>query len=90
MNESVENLDGIGPQRSAALADYGVHSIGDLLGHIPFRYEDRSRFRSIVSLKENEWVLICGEVCRATGYRTPRRGFSIFEMLIGAGILQIP
>jgi len=89
MNESVENLDGIGPQRSAALADYGVHSIGDLLGHIPFRYEDRSRFRPIVSLKENEWVLVCGEVSRTGGFRTRRRGFSVFEMLVrdsGGGI----
>ncbi|MBN2321489.1 MAG: ATP-dependent DNA helicase RecG [Acidobacteria bacterium] len=85
MDESVQSLDGIGPQRSEALAACGIHNVGDLLGHIPFRYEDRSRFRPISSLKENEWVLISGEVCRAGGFRTRRRGFSIFEILVRDG-----
>ena len=82
MDDSVGNLDGIGPQRSEALAASGIHTVGELLGHLPFRYEDRSRFRPISSLKNDEWVLICGEVCRVGGYRTRRRGFSIFEMLV--------
>lgn len=85
MDESVESLDGIGPQRSGALAACGIRTVGDLLGHLPFRYEDRSRFRPISSLKDNEWVLICGEVYRAKGYRTGRRGFSIFEILVRDG-----
>lgn len=85
MDEPVGILEGIGPQRSEALAAVGVRTVGDLLAHIPFRYEDRTRFQPISSVKDNEWVLICGEVCRATGYRTPRRGFSIFEMLVRDG-----
>ncbi|MBN2241600.1 MAG: ATP-dependent DNA helicase RecG [Acidobacteria bacterium] len=82
IEDSVGSLDGIGPQRTEALAACGIRTVGDLLAHIPFRYEDRSRFRPISSLKENEWALVCGEVCRAGAYRTRRRGFSIFEMLV--------
>ena len=85
MDDSVETLEGIGKQRCEALAALGIRTVGDLLAHVPFRYEDRTRFRSISSLKDNEWALICGEVCRAGGYRTRGRGFSIFEMLVRDG-----
>ena len=56
--------------------------MGDFLGYIPFRYEDRTRFRPIPSLREGEWGLICGEVCSTGGFETRRRGFSVFEMLV--------
>jgi len=82
MDASVECLDGIGKQRCEMLSACGVRTVGDLLDHIPFRYEDRSRFRTISSLKDNEWVLVSGEVCRVGGFRTRRRGFSISEMLV--------
>jgi ATP-dependent DNA helicase RecG len=85
MDESVECIDGVGKQRSGMLAGCGIRTVGDLLAHIPFRYEDRSRFYPISSLKENDWALICGEVCRAGGFRTRRRGFSIFEILVRDG-----
>ena len=81
MDETVECLEGIGKQRAEMLAACGVRTLGDLLDHIPFRYEDRSRFRPISSLAENEWALIRGEVRRIGGYRTRRKGFSIVEML---------
>ncbi|MEJ2110526.1 MAG: DEAD/DEAH box helicase, partial [Acidobacteriota bacterium] len=77
-----ECLDGVGRQRSEMLSHCGVRTVGDLLNHIPFRYEDRSRFRTIASIKENEWVLICGEITRAGNVRTRHRGFSLFEMLV--------
>jgi ATP-dependent DNA helicase RecG len=36
-------LVGIGPKRAAALAEHGIVAIGDLLWHLPARYEDRRR-----------------------------------------------
>jgi ATP-dependent DNA helicase RecG len=65
------------------LAAHGIRAIGDLFGYIPFRYEDRTRFQSIRSLREDEWVLIRGEVLRIGGFDSRRRGLSIFEILVG-------
>jgi len=73
LDSPVDCLDGIGKQRFEMLSACGVHTVGDLLGHIPFRYEDRSRFRPIASVGENEWALLCGDVCRAGGVQTRRR-----------------
>ncbi|MDR0310230.1 MAG: ATP-dependent DNA helicase RecG [Acidobacteriota bacterium] len=78
----VQFLKSIGPKRSEMLAAHGIRTIGGLLEHLPFRYEDRSRFRSIASLRAEEWVLIRGRVSGVAGTDGPRRGFSIFEMRV--------
>jgi len=85
MDDAVQFLKGIGPRRSEMLAAHGVRTIADLLDCIPFRYEDRTQFRPIQSLREGEWVLIRGEVRSVGGFDTHRRGFSIFEMLVSDG-----
>lgn len=85
MDDAVQFLKGIGPRRSEMLAAHGIRRIGDLLDCIPFRYEDRTQFRSIQSLREGEWVLIRGEVRSVGGFDTRRRGISIFEMLVSDG-----
>jgi ATP-dependent DNA helicase RecG len=85
----VQFLKGIGPRRSEMLAANGVRTIGDLIEYAPFRYEDRTQFRSIQSLREEEWALIRGEVCSVGGFEARRRGFSIFEMLVKDGLGSI-
>ncbi len=87
----VQFLKGIGPRRSAILAAHGISKAGDLLDYIPFRYEDRTQFRPIHTLREGEWVLVRGEICSVGGFDTRRRGFSIFEMLVrdGKGSIRV-
>jgi ATP-dependent DNA helicase RecG len=85
VDDAVQFLKGIGPRRSEMLAAHGIRSIGDFVGYIPFRYEDRTQFRPIDSLRDGEWGLICGEVCSVGGFDTRRRGFSVFEMLVRDG-----
>jgi len=47
-NTPIEFLKGIGPKRAEALAeDLGIRTCGDLLFHLPFRYEDRTRFHRV-------------------------------------------
>jgi ATP-dependent DNA helicase RecG len=81
----VQFLKGIGPRRSEMLAAHGVRNVGDLLDYIPFRYEDRTQFRSIKSLQEGDLALIRVEVCSLGGFDTRRRGFSILELLVRDG-----
>ncbi len=78
----VQYLKGIGPRRSETLAEHGIRTIGDLIEYLPFRYEDRTQFHSLSSLREEDWVLVEGEVCSVGSVNTRRRGFSIFEMLV--------
>jgi ATP-dependent DNA helicase RecG len=84
-HDAVQFMKGIGPRRSEMLAAHGVRTVGDLLDYVPFRYEDRTQFRPIQSLRDGEVVLIRGEVCGTGGFDTRRRGFSVFEMLVKDG-----
>jgi ATP-dependent DNA helicase RecG len=83
--DAVQFVKGIGPRRSEMLAAYGIRKIGDLLECLPFRYEDRTQFRSMQTLREGEWVLVRGEVCSVGGFDARRKGFSVFEMLVRDG-----
>jgi ATP-dependent DNA helicase RecG len=85
LDDAVQFVKGIGPRRSEMLAAQGIRTVGDLLECIPFRYEDRTMFRPIRSMREGEWVLIKGEVCSVGGFDARRKGFSVFEMLVRDG-----
>ena len=50
---SIEFLKGVGPQRAALLQkELNIFTFGDLLGHYPFRYEDRTRFYTVAETHE--------------------------------------
>ncbi|MFA5982905.1 MAG: ATP-dependent DNA helicase RecG [Methylococcaceae bacterium] len=62
LSQPVTQLVGIGRQTSEHLAKLGIHSILDLLFHLPHRYQDRTRIYPIKSLIAGMSVLICGTV----------------------------
>ncbi|MFY7697805.1 MAG: ATP-dependent DNA helicase RecG [Legionella sp.] len=64
LNDSCENLSGIGPTLAAKLAKCGIHTIQDLLFHLPYRYQDRTRITPIQDLRANDWSVITGKVCK--------------------------
>ncbi len=77
---------GIGPSRAEALAEKGFLTAGDLLLHLPFRYEDRSRFLPISALNASSGaVTISGRVLQAAGFTTARRRMRIVKVLVDDG-----
>ncbi|MBS1858890.1 MAG: ATP-dependent DNA helicase RecG [Acidobacteria bacterium] len=72
-------IKGIGPARAAMLQTKGLETVEDLLGYVPFRYEDRSNVKTIGQLAPGEMATVIAEV-RATkmsGFR--RRNLGLFE-----------
>lgn len=59
-----ESLTGIGPTLAAKLAKCGIHVVRDLLFHLPYRYQDRTRVTPIQDLRPNDWSVIAGRVCK--------------------------
>ena len=47
LQTNVQMVKGVGPQRAEVLAERGIHTLEDLLYHLPFRYEDRIHFSKI-------------------------------------------
>ncbi|MFQ3175366.1 MAG: ATP-dependent DNA helicase RecG [Psychromonas sp.] len=55
-------LKGVGAKASQRLAKIGLHSVADLLFHLPLHYQDRTRIYAIADLKDNMQVSVQGKV----------------------------
>ena len=69
LSNSVKYLRGVGPQRAAMLEERGIVTVADLLGYLPFRYEDRMRFTPIAEIIPGQVHTILAEVVAAGGTR---------------------
>ncbi|GJM12731.1 MAG: ATP-dependent DNA helicase RecG [Pseudohongiella sp.] len=58
----VTRLKGVGAALEKKLSAMGIDNVQDLLFHLPFRYEDRSRIAPIGSISAGEAVQVQGEV----------------------------
>lgn len=69
--QPVTGLAGIGPQTAIRLRKMGIHTLQDLLFHLPLRYQDLSRITAIAALQAGCSALVCGEI---EFVETPQRG----------------
>jgi len=72
-------VKGIGPARAAMLQAKGLVTVEDLLGYVPFRYEDRSNMKTVAQLAPGEMATVIAEVraVKVSGFR--RRSLGLFE-----------
>ena len=73
----------MGPRKAADLKRAGLVTIEDLFYRLPFRYEDRSRMQPIASLRPGAKAAVLGEIKSARLAVTRRRGFKIFNAVVG-------
>lgn len=73
LNASIRVLKGVGPQAMTALEKLELRTVGDLLRHVPRRWEDRSHFRAVADVQSGEFVTVCGIVIAvSTSYPKPK------------------
>jgi RecG-like helicase len=58
----VTTLKGVGPRNAERLDKLGIHSVQDLLFHLPVRYQDRTRIAPIGQLRPGDQAVIEGVV----------------------------
>nr|WP_302473899.1 ATP-dependent DNA helicase RecG [Legionella sp. PL877] len=64
MQQPCEILAGIGSTLAAKLGKCGISTVADLLLHLPYRYQDRTRITTIRDLQVDNWCVIVGKVCK--------------------------
>jgi ATP-dependent DNA helicase RecG len=79
----VQFVKGIGPLKAAELSAAGVHTLEDLLLHLPMRYEDRTHFVRIADLRAGMEVAVTGTIAVA-GLRRARR-MTLYEVRVDDG-----
>ncbi|MBI3790226.1 MAG: ATP-dependent DNA helicase RecG [Gemmatimonadetes bacterium] len=86
----VTYLKGVGPARATAFERLGVRTAGDLLLHVPTRYEDASTIRTIASLEPGMDGTILGKVI-SKGVLPTRKGLRIFQAVLkdATGMIEV-
>jgi len=84
LSTEVRMIKGVGPQRAELLAQRGIHTLEDLLGYLPFRYEDRIHFSKVKDVQPNGVYTIRARVMSGQAVRTmsSRGRDAIYHLLV--------
>src|SRR5579872_6722958 len=82
LDDEIQYVKGVGPSVAQVLARMGIATVGDLLRHIPRRYEDRTCFRRIADLAPGEAATVHGRVVAAENVPTSRKNFTLTRLLL--------
>ncbi|HJU72850.1 MAG TPA: hypothetical protein VJ717_03820, partial [Gemmatimonadaceae bacterium] len=83
-------VKGVGDKRAEALHRLGIHTAGDLLYHVPYRYEDASSIAPIASLAPGMDATALGRVI-SKGILPTRKGLRIFQVVLkdATGLIEV-
>jgi ATP-dependent DNA helicase RecG len=86
----VTYLKGVGERRAALLRRLGIVTAGDLLTHVPHRYEDATTVSPIAALAVGMDATIVGTVI-SKGVLPTRRGLRIFQVVLrdDSGMIEV-
>ena len=82
LNTSIKELTKVGEATAKKLVRLGIVTAGDLLWHLPRRYDDFSQQVKIADLKLDDKVNLIGEIQMIGNKRTHRARMNITEALI--------
>jgi len=82
ISSEVMYLKGVGPQRAALLAERGIHTVEDLLGYLPFRYEDRTRFAALREIQPGGTYTLQAEVVSGGVVRFARSRNAVYHLMV--------
>ncbi|MCW8872247.1 MAG: OB-fold nucleic acid binding domain-containing protein, partial [Xanthomonadales bacterium] len=88
MVSELRELRGVGPRLESTLDQLGIRSVQDLLFHLPFRYEDRTRIHPIGGLYPGARVQVEGEIEHAAIVRG-RRAMLVAVIADGTGRITL-
>lgn len=86
--QSIASLKGVGAQTLLKLEKLGLHTLQDLLFHLPLRYEDRTQIMPIGSLRAGQSALIEGRV-ELTELVTKGRNSLVIRIRDGSGFINL-
>jgi len=85
---AVTALKGVGPKNAERLERLGIHSVQDILFHLPLRYQDRTRIVPIGSLRPGDQAVIEGDI-DAAEIRFGKRRSLLVHLSDGTGRLML-
>jgi ATP-dependent DNA helicase RecG len=75
-------LKRVGPRRAELLAKRGIRTFEDLLGYLPFRYEDRIRFAKIREIAPGQVYTVQAQVLNGSLVRYTRARGGMYHLFV--------
>ncbi|MHB1225106.1 MAG: ATP-dependent DNA helicase RecG, partial [Gemmatimonadaceae bacterium] len=90
LDTPITYLKGVGPKRAELLGRLNIYTAGDLLFHVPHRYEDASTIAHISSLEPGMDGTVMGRVV-SKGVIPTRKGLRIFQAVVrdDTGMIEV-
>ena len=82
LNESVQFIKGVGPNRAKLLNLLGVNTVQDLINYFPRAYEDRTKVKKIEELEDGKEALIEAVTVSGVSVFKLRRNMTIVKVLV--------
>ena len=87
-SDPVTALNRVGPAVADKLSRLGIAAVGDLLLHLPMRYEDRTRYVPLREVELGQSCLVAGEIVKSNFSYGRRRSLTA-TISDGAGFLTM-
>ena len=81
LNGSVETVKGVGSKRAKLLNKMGIVSLGDVLFHLPRRYEDRRKVKEVAEVIPGQVEIVKGTIAQVTSARARNNMYIIKALL---------
>ncbi|MFN4033118.1 MAG: ATP-dependent DNA helicase RecG [Fimbriimonadales bacterium] len=90
LETEIQYVKGVGPKLAQVLNKLNIYTLGDLLYHLPRRYEDRRRFRKIAHARAGEAVTVAGKLVTVDNLQV-RKGMTLTKAYLddGSGVLEL-
>ena len=82
LDAEIQNIKYFGPAAAKKFAKLNIKTVGDLLYHFPFRYDDFSSFTPIAELQHNLQATVRGVILSAKNINIFRRHMTLTEAVI--------
>jgi len=89
LETEVQYVKGVGDKLAQVLSKLNIYTLGDLLFHLPRRYEDRRHFRKIAHARIGEAVTVSGKLVTVDNVKVRNLTLTKAYLDDGSGVLEL-
>lgn len=89
LETEVQYVKGVGAKLAQVLSKLNIYTLGDLLFHLPRRYEDRRCFRKIAHARVGEAITVSGKLVTVDNLKVRNLTLTKAYLDDGSGVLEL-
>jgi ATP-dependent DNA helicase RecG len=89
LETEVQYVKGVGTKLAQVLSKLNIYTLGDLLFHLPRRYEDRRQFRKIAQARPGDAVTVSGKLVTVDNVKVRNLTLTKAYLDDGSGVLEL-